>query len=144
MSKPDAAAIEGWYTLDRNAPTLTGSQCQSCGTYYFPKGLLYCKNPTCDGEEFNEVPLSREGKIWSYTNACYKPPEPYVAAEPFEPFAIAAVELEKEQMIVLGQLATGVGVDDVKVGTTVELVLETLHEDEDSNKVVWKWKPKAA
>jgi hypothetical protein len=27
-----------------------------------------------------------------------------VAAEPFEPYAIAGVELEKEQMVVLGQV----------------------------------------
>lgn len=139
--KPTAAAIEGWFTLDADKPELLGSKCRDCGTYYFPKGLSYCKNPGCDSSEFDEVPLSRRGTIWSYTNACYKPPEPYVAAEPFEPYAIAAVELEKEQMIVLGQLADGVTVDDVKVGDEVELVLQTLHEDEEVNKVTWKWQP---
>lgn len=141
MSKPIAAAIEGWFTLDKTAPNLIGSQCQACNTYYFPKGLNYCKNPSCDSSEFSEVPLSRTGKIWSYTNACYKPPEPYVAAEPFVPYGIAAVQLEKEQMIVLGQLSAGVDVEDVKVGDDVELVLETLHEEDDVTKVTWKWKP---
>ena len=85
--------------------------------------------------------LSRSGKIWSYTNACYKPPAPFVAEEPFEPYAIAAVELEKEQMIILGQVVKGVGTESLKVGQEVELVLEPLFEDDESVKITWKWKP---
>lgn len=134
-------AIEGWYTMDAEQPHLLGSCCSSCGTYYFPKTVSYCRNPACDSEQFEEVELSRQGKIWSYTNACYKPPEPYVAADPFEPYAIAAVELEREQLIVLGQVIEGVGVEQLKVGQQVELVLETLHQDDDGEKVTWKWKP---
>ncbi len=48
---------------------------------------------------FDEVELSRTGTIWSYTNACYKPPAPFVAADPHVPYAIAAGQLEKEQMV---------------------------------------------
>ncbi len=139
--KPVQAAIEGWFTLDTDKPHLIGAQCDSCGTYYFPKNLNFCRNPSCEGEAFSEVQLSRTGKIWSYTDACYKPPEPFVAEEPFVPYGIAAVELEKEQMIVLGQVVKGVGTEDLKVGQDVELVLETLHEDEESVKITWKWKP---
>jgi uncharacterized OB-fold protein len=57
------------------------------------------------------------------------------------PYTIAAVELEKEQMIILGQVVKGVDVDQLKVGQTAELVLETLHEDDDAIKVTWKWQP---
>ena len=85
--------------------------------------------------------LSRTGHVWSYTNACYQPPAPYVAADPFKPYAIAAVQLEKEQMTVLGQVIEGVGVEDLKVGMPMELVLETLHETDDDIKVTWKWRP---
>lgn len=134
-------AIEGWHTMDADQPHLLGSCCNSCGTFYFPKAVSYCRNPACDSEQFEEVPLSRTGKIWSYTNACYKPPEPYVAADPFEPYAIAAVELEREQLIVLGQVVEGVGVEQLKVGQEVELVLETLYRDDDGEKITWKWKP---
>ena len=135
------AAIEGWYTLDTDTPHLIGAQCDACGTFYFPKKLSFCRNPNCDGESFTEVELSRSGKIWSYTNACYKPPAPFVAEEPFEPYAIAAVELEKEQMIILGQVVKGVGTESLKVGQEVELVLEPLFEDDESVKITWKWKP---
>ena len=138
--KPRVPAIDGWFTMEAK-PHLIGSQCTACGTYFFPKQDQYCRNPGCDSTEFREVELSRTGHIWSYTNACYQPPSPYVAADPFEPFAIAAVQLEKEQMVVLGQVVTGTGVEDLKVGMPVELVLETLHETDDDVKVTWKWQP---
>ncbi len=141
--KPTVAAIEGWHTLD-DEPHLIGSQCRKCGTYFFPKQDHFCKNPNCDCTEFDEVELSRTGKIWSYTNACYQPPEPFVAPDPFVPYAIAAVQLEEEQMVVLGQVVEGVTVEDLKVGMPMELVLETLHETEEENKVTWKLKPSAA
>jgi uncharacterized OB-fold protein len=141
--KPLAPAIEGWHTMT-SEPHLIGTRCKSCGTYFFPKQTHYCKNPACESTEFDEVELSRTGQVWSYTNACYKPPAPFVAADPFEPYAIAAVQLEKEQMVVLGQVVEGVGVEDLKVGMPMELVLETLHETEEDTKVTWKWKPASA
>jgi uncharacterized OB-fold protein len=86
--KPLAPAIEGWHTMEAE-PHLIGSQCDQCGTYFFPKQDQYCKNPVCDSTDFHEVELSRTGQVWSYTNACYQPPEPFVATDPFEPYAIA-------------------------------------------------------
>ena len=141
--KPLAPAIEGWHTM-ADKPHLIGSQCTGCNTYFFPPQKQYCRNPDCDSTDFREVELSRTGHIWSYTNACYKPPAPYVAAEPFEPYAIAAVELADEKMVVLGQVADGVGVDALRAGLEVELVLDTLFEDDQSEYVVWKWRPVAA
>jgi uncharacterized OB-fold protein len=134
------AAIEGWYTLD-DPPHLLGSRCRSCGSYFFPRLSTFCRNPACEGTAFEDVELSRTGRIWSYTNACYQPPPPYVAADPFVPFAIAAVELSAERMIVLGQVVAGVDVAQLKVGMPVELVLETLYSEGTTDRVVWKWKP---
>ena len=138
--KPVAPAIEGWHTMEAK-PHLIGTRCKSCGTYFFPKQNDFCRNPDCESTEFSEVELSRTGTVWSYTNACYKPPTPFVAQEPFEPYAIAAVQLEEEQMVVLGQVAEGLTVDDLKVGMPMELVLEPLHETDDDIKVTWKWQP---
>lgn len=135
------AAREGWYLLDAERPRLLGTQCGDCGSYYFPKHDTYCRNPACDGETFDEVELSHRGRIWSYTNAAYPPPPPFVAAEPYEAFAIAAVELERERIVILGQLANGVGVDDVRIGDEVELTLEPLYVEDDTEFVVWKWQP---
>jgi uncharacterized protein len=136
-----AAAIEGWYTLDENEPHLIGSLCAACGTYCFPSRNRFCPNPDCGSAELEPAPLSRRGILWSYTNACYQPPEPYISPDPFVAFAIAAVALEKERMIVLGQVVTGVCVEQLRIGMPMELVLETLYEDPSSERVVWKWKP---
>ncbi len=140
MSKT-SAAIQGWYNLDKDRPHLIGTQCQSCKTYYFPKQSNFCRNPDCGSENFAEVPLSSSGTIWSYTSASYKPPEPFVAPDPFVPYTIAAVELEREKMIILGQVIAGVEPADLKVGDKVELVLDTLYSDEDGEKLIWKWQP---
>jgi uncharacterized OB-fold protein len=144
MEVPVAAtpAVEGWFTSG-DAPTLLGSRCTGCLTVFFPKTEGFCKNPACSTESFEEVPLSRTGRVWSYTDAQYQPPPPYLpASDPYVPFALAAVELP-EGLVVLGQLASGFGVGDVKVGSAVELVVETLYTDETGERSIWKWKPVA-
>ena len=94
--------------------------------------------------DLDEVELSRTGRVWSFTNNCYQPPAPYMSPDPFEPYAIAAVELAEEKMVVLGQVADGLKVEDLKAGVEVELVLDTLYEDDDNEYMVWKWRPTQA
>ncbi|SFS10863.1 Zn-ribbon domain-containing OB-fold protein [Sphingomonas jatrophae] len=133
--------LAGWFTTGEQ-PHLIGSRCAACGSYYFPKLESLCRNPVCESTQFETVELSRTGKLWSFTNAGYQPPAPYVAAEPFVPFAIAAVELEREKMIVLGQVAEGIGVADLKAGLAMELVVETVPDAAaPEGKLAWKWKP---
>jgi hypothetical protein len=98
--KPKQPAVPGWFTQD-GAPRLIGSRCRACGTYAFPKESFFCRNPACASSELEEVPLSTRGRLWSYTNNCYAPPPPYVASDPFQPYAVAAVELEKERMVLI-------------------------------------------
>ena len=145
MSKTRTPAIEGWFTMDSAKPALLGTRCTGCGSVFFPREETFCRNPACAGTKFEEVELSTRGRLWSYTNNCYAPPAPFVSPKPtFEPYAIAAVELEREKMVVLGQVADGVGVDQLEVGMQMELVLGTLFEDEKSETLIWKWKPAAA
>jgi uncharacterized OB-fold protein len=135
-------AVEGWFTTDPDHPALLGTRCSTCGTVFFPPETTFCRNPACDGREFEEIELSRRGTVWSFTNACYQPPPPFVApTEPYEPFTIAAVELAAEKMVVLGQMVPGVGVEDLRVGTEVEVTLGTLYEDDEHTYLVWKWRP---
>jgi uncharacterized OB-fold protein len=143
QAKTQVPAIEGWFTTDGDKPHLLGSRCTQCKSYFFPKESMYCRNPGCAGTEFEEVPLSRTGTIWSFSEHYYPPPEPYVSPDPFEPYTIAAVELAEEKMVVLGQVASGVSLGDLKAGMNVELVLEKLYEDDESEYMVWKWKPVA-
>ncbi len=143
-AKTRVPAIEGWFTLDEQRPALLGSRCTTCGNFAFPQETYFCRNPLCAGTSFDQVELSRTGTVWSFTDACYQPPKPYEAADPYVPFAIAAVELAAEQMVVMGQVVPGVGVGDLRVGAEVELVLDTLYEDDDHQYVVWKWRPVGA
>lgn len=140
---PGRPAAPGWLSTDPDDPRLLGTRCTACGTYFFPKETLACRNPACGSDALEEVPLSRRGRLWSYTNNCYPPPPPYVAADPFEPYAIAAVELEEEKMVVLGQVVPGVAPSDLEVGMEMELVLGTLYEDAEGPAVVWQWRPAA-
>lgn len=144
MSKTKQPAIEGWFTTDAERPQLLGTRCQSCHSYFFPKETRFCRNPACSSTEFEEVPLSRTGRVWSFTTNHYQPPEPYIAPDPFVPYTVAAVELTEEKMVVLGQLAAGVDPSEIEVGTEMELVVETLFEDENAEHLVWKWRPTAA
>jgi uncharacterized OB-fold protein len=133
-------AIEGWFTTGPE-PALLGTRCTTCGTVFFPRAEGFCRNPACAGEEFEELPLSRRGRVWSYTDAQYQPPAPYLpATDPYRPFAIAAVELP-EGLVVLGQVADGYGVSDLSVGAEVELVVETLYTDDSGERTIWKWQP---
>jgi len=134
--------VDGWFTTG-DAPHLLGSRCAACGTVAFPpRPRALCRNPACRGREHATVELSRTGTVWSYTDAQYQPPPPYVpATDPFEPFALAAVELAEERLVVLGQVAWGVGVDDLRVGAPVELVVEPLYEVDGVAHLVWRWRP---
>jgi uncharacterized OB-fold protein len=129
--------------MDDDDPRLLGSRCTTCGTYFFPRESSFCRHPECDGTTFEEVPLSRRGRVWSWTTNHYAPPPPYVAAEPFEPFTIAAVELADEHMVILGQVETGTDPHALRTGAEMELTLSTLYSDDQHDYIVWKWRPVA-
>ena len=141
MSTTAVPAVEGWFTTDAE-PRLLGTRCTTCGTVFFPKASGFCRNPACRGREFVEIELSRVGKVWSYTDAQYQPPPPYIPPSgEYEPFALAAVELADEQVVILGQVAKGFSVDDLSVGATVELVIEPLYELDGVEHLIYRWKP---
>jgi uncharacterized protein len=141
-AKERVPAIEGWFTLDPDTPRLIGSRCARCGRVYFPARRWVCAGADCDGDESEPAELSRTGRVWSVTDSRYQPPPPYIVpGAEFTPFAVAAVELDDERMVVLGQLADGLGADDIEVGARVELVIDVLYEDDDHEYLVWKWRP---
>ncbi len=140
-TKARRPAVEGWFDPDPEHPTLLGGRCSSCGTFSFPRATLGCPNPHCEGGEAEVARLSSRGRLWSFTDARYQPPPPYVAAEPYEPFCLAAVELADEALVVMGQVVAGVGVGDLNVGQEMELCVDTLYEDAETTYLVWKWRP---
>ena len=140
MTRTEVPAVDGWFTTG-DSPALLASRGTETGSYFFPKNLAFSRNPAAPTEELEEVELSRRGRVWSWATNHYQPPAPYVAADPFVPYTVLAVELEVEQMIVLGPLVPDADPAALSVGTEVELTTGTLYEDDDHTYVVWQWKP---
>ncbi|MFD3500836.1 Zn-ribbon domain-containing OB-fold protein [Streptomyces sp. NPDC058676] len=135
--------VEGWFAGDGDDFRLLGTRCGACSSVFFPREENHCRNPGCPGGDLEAVPLSRRGRIWSYTDSRYRPPSPYVTDPelPWEPCTLIAVELEAERMVVLGQAAPGVTVAELTVGMEVEAVPGVLHEDAQTVWTTWQWRP---
>lgn len=109
-TRPIAAGI----LTDEQPPRLIGGRDRETGRIVFPMPA------GVEGERFDVVPLSREGTIWSWTVQRFAPKSPpYAGPEPFEPFAVAYVELP-EEVIVEGRLAN-VDFDMLGCGQPVRL-----------------------
>ncbi|MDX2709930.1 zinc ribbon domain-containing protein, partial [Streptomyces sp. PA03-6a] len=81
MARSRKPVVTGWFThdtADEDGFRLLGTRCRGCGAVFFPREDHACRNPACDGAEgdLEEVPLSRRGRVWSYTDARYRPPAP--------------------------------------------------------------------
>ena len=141
QSKP---AIDGWFEDGDDGPHLIGGTCGGCGTYVFPPRARGCPNPACSHDELDPVALSRTGTLWSYTENRYQPPWPFPQTDPFEPYALAAVSLADEGIIVLGKVVKGTLAADLTVGMEMELAIDPLYvDDEGGERTVWAWKPVA-
>ncbi len=146
MSRTRTPVVADWFTGEGADFRLLGTRCAGCASVFFPREDSFCRNPGCTGGELTEVPLSKRGRIWSYTDGRYRPPLPYVSdpdAE-WEPYTLLAVELEAERMVVLGQAPPGVTTADVEVGMEVEAVPGVLNEDADTTWTTWHFKPVSA
>lgn len=142
MSNRRVEAVEGMLAFDDDGePRLIGGRVPGTESYFFPKHLGGA-DPRVGPVELEEVLLSRRGTVWSYTTSHYPPPPPFVVtSEPFEPITIAAVELDHEKMVVLGQCVAGVSPDDLHVGMEMELTVDVLYSDDEHDHLVWKWQP---
>ena len=108
---------------------LIGSKCNFCGTVFFPKRVICGK---CYRDGMEEVTLSRTGKVTTWTvirmkSPGYKGEVPYVMGEVVLP----------EGVIVRTQFR-GIDPDNpaIKIGDTVEVILEQIYKNSDDNGVV--------
>ena len=132
---PVAEDLFRWST---GVAELIGSRCNGCGTYYFPK-CLSCRNPGCTRKQVEEIPLSRQGNLHSYTIQGYRPP-PLFKMDAWTPYALGLVELP-EGLRVMGMLS-GFTLDDIRIDTAVEVTLEPLYLDESGREVLtYKFRP---
>ena len=84
--------------------------------------------------------FDRSGVLASYTVVRYPPPPPFVAPDPFVPFAIAEVEFANGVQVV-GPVA-GEHDLDFALGQPMETVIERYYTDEAGQDIVgWMFKP---
>jgi uncharacterized OB-fold protein len=109
---------------------LMGSQCRDCSEISLGKRRT-CSN--CGGGNLTEVPLSRRGKLWTYTVIRHKPPGDYKGPDPFVPFGLGLVELP-EGIRVLSPIQCDL--ERMKVGMELEMEVHPLYTDENQNEVM--------
>jgi uncharacterized OB-fold protein len=130
-----------FFTWPSDDPRLVATRCKSCGYCAFPKSFS-CGNPNCTNNNVEDILLSKTGKLWSWSTQYYQPPPPFIAADPYVPFAVGLVEFP-EGIKILG-IITGCADPDkqLKIDMPVEVVAEKLFTDEQGNEVIgWKFKP---
>ena len=117
-------------------PRLIGSRCLECREIFFPsRNEGFCTH--CQAENFEEIQLSSNGKIYSYTIVMQRPPIYYRGDVPY---AIGYVELPEGVRV--ETLFSTSDFEQLRIGLDVELVIERLHEDEQGNEVLtYKFRP---
>ena len=140
MAKNQLPVAKGLFTWPSDDPRFIATRCKSCGDVFFPAGE-FCANPNCTGTEVEEILLSKRGKLYSCSIQYYQPPKPFVAPDPFVPFAVGIVEFP-EGIRILGQLIDCDPEKDLKIGMDIEMLVEKLDEDAQGNEfVAWKFRP---
>jgi uncharacterized OB-fold protein len=117
---------------DADGPRLIGGKCTSCQAVFFPKQSI-C--PRCTGKSIAEAPLSRRGRLYTYTEVCQKPPD-YNGSIPY----LIGRVLLPEGVFVLAQLKARK--EDLKIDMEMELVVESVYRDDIGKKIIgYKFMP---
>lgn len=119
------------WRLQEQRYKLVGETCDSCGVKLFPPRdvCLECEAPAQELYTFTGL-----GEIYSYTTI-YDAPEGFDAQAPY---VVALVKLE-EGPIVTAQI-TDIDINDVEIGTTVEMVTRKLRTDGEEGMIVYGYK----
>ena len=130
---------EGLFVWPSDEARLIATHCKSCGDTFFPK-IFTCRNPGCKEKAVEEVALSRRGKLLSYTILHYPPPPPFIVSGTYEPRAVAEVDMPEGLRLVAPM--TRCDLKDIKIGMTMEIVLDRLYEDKEGKEIIgWKFRP---
>lgn len=109
---------------------LLGSRCKSCGEAALAT-VTNCSN--CGSENFDVIPLSCTGILWTYTVIRNRPPGDYRGPDPFVPFAEGLVELP-DGIRVLSPL--GGDIDKLAIGMEVKFEAFKFYQNTDGAEVI--------
>lgn len=104
---------------------LIGGKCKSCKEVVFPKPAI-C--PRCTEKDILEVPLSRKGILYTYTEVHQRPPDYYGPS----PYIIGRVLLP-EGVFVLSQLDAEL--EELKANMEMQLTVKSLYKDDCGDEV---------
>ena len=136
-TKKKVPIVEGLFTWPSDRPQLIGSKCSVCGSVQFPKSNV-CDNPDCDhSKPPDEILLSTEGTLYSYTIHQYDLREPFSYHK--APYAIGAIELS-EGVNVVARLATTEG-ERLKIDMRMGFKVGKLYEDEEAIYLTYFFEP---
>ncbi len=126
---------DGLFSWPSDSPHLIASKCSACGVVTFPsQGSC----PDCGGREVGEIPLSRRGKIWTWTIQNLPPPSPPYRGntdrDTFEPYGVAYIDLP-EGVRVEARLSEN-DPEKLAIGLEMELVIQKFGDDADGNELV--------
>jgi uncharacterized OB-fold protein len=127
------------YTWKDGKVYLESARCRSCGTYFFPR-YHQQHRPGCTREGIENVLLSREGKLASYTIEYYMPPPPFKTTKDITPFIIGLVEFPEG--IQVAGIVIDLPLDKVKIGLKMETTSLVLHQNEKGEDIAtWAFQP---
>jgi uncharacterized OB-fold protein len=101
---------------------LQAGRCTTCGYIAYPPRLI-C--PVCKNREFEDIHLSRSGKLLTYTIIHVPPPQ----FDRQTPYAVGIVETEEGARLTVG--IADVEPEDLVVGMPVRLEFRKIQEDGD-------------
>lgn len=106
---------------------LLGSKCRDCGEVGLGE-MSSCQN--CAGENLEVIPLSRYGKLWTFTVIRNKPPGDFKGKVPM---GEGLVELPEGIRV---KSPLGGNVDALEIGMDLEFVAYDLYKNETGESVV--------
>ena len=103
-----------------------------------PNGKIVFPLPLGDSAKAMTLhPLSREGKLWSWTRQDFKPKPPYDGPEEFKPFLVGYIELPGE--VIVESHIVDAKLEDLKLGLPMEFVIVPF----DDKRSTYAFRPKS-
>ena len=121
---------EGVFTNEAQGSSLLANKCSKCGQIFFPKSTLCL---SCFSDSLDDLKLSRIGKLYSFTVARI-PSQRFPA-----PYALGYLDMP-EGIRIFAPLKM-IENKPFKIGMDMEVTIETLWSEGDTEIVGYKFKP---
>lgn len=115
-------------------PKLIGIKCNNCGEVIFPLKTI-C--PNCCSKDVHETLIGPRGKLYSFTVIYQPAPIGYKGPVPY-----SVVKVEMPEGLRITGPSTISDPSQFKIGMKMELVIDKMFDDSNSNEVIgFKFKP---